>query len=156
MYRKFEFCKQPILAQDRPDVIHPDFVLKYSGVMQIDIDGNREPLELYINDVPHYLRPASTDKTASADWRRFLGWLEAEISDLEICPDSDEAQSKITLPPGNMYDEMYKKKPSGNARWFDVSELTAEKAEQFAAIMGEVEKVGNGLVVTEFTKKTFN
>lgn len=156
MYRKFVFYKQPILAQDRPDVIHPEFVLKYSGVMQIDIEGNREPLELYINDVPYYLRPASTDKTASTDWRRFLGWLEAEISDLEICPDSDEAQSKITLPPGNMYDEMYPPKPSGSARWFDPSGLTAENAAQFAAIMGEVKAVGDGLVVTEFTHKTFN
>ena len=156
MYRKFEFFKQPILDQGRPDVIHPDFVLKFSGVMEIDIEGNREPVELYIDDAPYYLRPASTDKTASADWRRFLGWLEAEISDIESCKDSDEAQAKIKLPPGNMYDEAYKKKPSGNARWFDPSELTAESAAEFAAIIGEVEQVGGDLLVTEFSHQKIN
>ena len=152
MYRKFEFAVQPFFSR-RPAVIHPEYEIVYSGVMSIDIDGNREVEQLYIGGVEYYTRPANGDRTASMDWFNFREWLNETISG---CDDSDESQAKIHLPPGNMYDEMYKKKPSGNARWFDPSELTAENAAQFAAIMGEVEAVGEGLVVTEFTKKTFN
>lgn len=152
MYRKFEFAVQPFFSR-RPAVIHPEYEIVYSGVMSIDLYGNREVEQLYIGGVEYYTRPVNGDKTASMDWFNFREWLNESILG---CDDSDEAQAKIHLPAGNMYDEMYKKKPSGNARWFDASELTAEKAEAFAAIMGEVEQVGEELVVTEFTKKTFN
>lgn len=152
MYRKFEFAAQPFFERN-PAVQHPDFELIFSGVMEVDIEGEREAVQLYIKDIEYPLYPGLEDKKSETDLSRFRVWLNAQIIN---CNDSDEAQLKITLPPGNMYDELYKPKPSGNARWFDASELTAESAEQFAAIMGEVEAVGESLVVTEFTEKTFN
>ena len=152
MYRKFEFAAQPFFERN-PAVQHPDFELIFSGVMEIDIDGERELLEVYINGVEYKPYATSGSKASRLDLLNFRNWINSRLIDYN---DSDESQAKIHLPPGNMYDEMYKKKPSGDSRWFDASELTAEKAEQFAAIMGEVEQVGEGMVVTEFTEKTFN
>ena len=152
MYRKFEFAAQPFFERN-PAVQHPDFELIFSGVMEIDIDGERELLEVYINGVEYKPYATSGSKASRLDLLNFRNWINSRLIDYN---DSDEAQAKIHLPAGNMYDEMYPQKPSGNARWFDASELTTEKAEQFAAIMGEVEAVGEGLVVTEFTHKTFN
>jgi len=153
MYRKFEFAAQPFFERN-PAVQHPDFELIFSGVMEIDIEGVREAVQLYINDIEYHLYPWLEDKKSGKDLSRFRVWLNEQIIN---CNDSDEAQSKIILPPYNMYDmSVPSKKPTSNARWFDASELTAESAEQFAAIMGEVEAVGEGLIVTEFTEKTFN
>lgn len=152
MYRKFEFAAQPFFERN-PAVQHPDFELIFSGVMEINIDGERDVIELFINRMEYPMYAPGGKIASTADWHKFRNWLQFKI---DSCPDSDEAQSKITLPPGNMYDEMYPPKPSGSARWFDPSGLTAENAAQFAAIMGEVKAVGDGLVVTEFTHKTFN
>lgn len=151
MYRKFEFAAQPFFKRN-PAVIHPDFELIFSGVMEIDIEGERELLEVYINGVEYKPYPSDSKKTSWNDYHKFRHWINNRLID---CDDSDEAQAKITLPPGNMYDEAYKKKPSGNARWFDPSELTAESAAEFAAIIGEVDTVGETLV-TEFSHQKIN
>lgn len=153
MYRKFEFSVKPVLdEEDRPNVVHPYFNLTYSGVMEIDWVGERVVKQLYINGIEERLHPTLFDYSNTSDWRRFRTWLHNKVVK---CDDSDEAQAKITLPPGNLYDETYKKKPASNSRWFDATELTAGSAAEFAAIIGEVEQVGETLV-TEFSHQKIN
>jgi len=118
MFRKFEFHDQPYF--DNGKIVHPDYEIKFSGVMAIDIEGNREVAQLYIGDkemsaAPEYVKQGVP---MSRDWREFQAWLHDRIVNAD---DSDKRQEEIKLPPGNMYDLFApSKKPASNARQIPV------------------------------------
>jgi len=106
MYRKFEFAAQPFF-EINPAVQHPDFELIFSGVVEVDIEGEWEVSQLYIGETEFAVEPK-----ASNDWRNFNYWLRDRIIN-----SNPKDQDAIKLPPGNMYDLFApSKKPASNAR----------------------------------------
>jgi len=118
MLRKFEFYDHPHFAEG--EIIHPEYQVRFSGVMAIDIEGEREVAQLYINDQEVSAVPGTVKKgnRMSSDWREFQAWLHDRIVNAD---DSDKRQEEIKLPPGNMYDLFApSKKPASNARQIPV------------------------------------